>query len=254
VEGELSQGRMTYRGAFDATDVVVAATVTRVEEFLLLRDASAPTEYAWQVELPERLAHARRNGGGLVFEDSQQRARLRIPKPVLVDAQGRERVARLGWDAGRLTVRFDPAGLTYPIVLDPAFESAVWEQASPEGSALAVHRHAAVFDRGRNVTVLFGGTLPGFNAYLPETYEYDGTSWSNPSMPWPMMTATPSRCCLEVPVRARALRRSSATSRGSTIPGFGTAPPGPRPVPAPARHPRRGSIMPWPMTARVGAR
>ncbi len=185
VEGELNQGRVVYRGAFDAADVVVAASATRVEEFLLLHDDSAPTEYAWQVELPRELGQERHEAGGLVFLDTEQRARLRIPAPVLVDAEGRERSARLDWEGGRLTVGFDPTGLAYPVVLDPAWETAVWEPALPEGEALALLRHAAVFDSGRNVTVLFGGSTPGLETYLPETYEYDGTSWSHPSSTGP---------------------------------------------------------------------
>ena len=192
VEGELSQGRIVYRGAFDATDVVVAASATRVEEFLLLHDDSAPTEYAWHVELPQRLGQARHEAGGLVFLDAEQRPRLRVPEPVLVDAEGRERSARLGWSAGQLTVGFDPAGLVYPVVLDPAFESAVWDQVlagddSPLRLGLALSRPAAAFDSGRGVTVLFGGTsgIDFAHTWSPETYEYDGTSVSNPSSSGP---------------------------------------------------------------------
>lgn len=49
-----------------------------------------------------------------------------MPRPYAIDARGTRRDAALTFADGRLTIRLDTDALAYPILLDPAVESAVW--------------------------------------------------------------------------------------------------------------------------------
>ncbi len=123
---QLEEGRAVYRDAYASTDLVVLTTALVYESLLVLRDAAAPTEFAWRIELASGLRLIDEPGGSLVFVDAQNEARLRIPVPFAVDAAGVRRDAQMQFDGGRLVVRLDRAGLAYPILLDPAIETAVW--------------------------------------------------------------------------------------------------------------------------------
>ncbi len=172
---EEEDGRATYRDAWPATDAIYVATPERLEWFLLLRDASAPTELAWQVTLPSGLPRARiEPSGALVFVDGGDNPRLRVPKPFARDANGTRRDAELRFEGGRLQVRLDTRGLKFPILLDPAIEAAVWVQRSPAQPPAARRGMGMVYDSVRQRVVLFGGT--GSVEY-GDTWEFDGTNW-----------------------------------------------------------------------------
>lgn len=168
---ELHEGRAVYRDAFPSTDVVFVASATRVEWLYLLRDASAPAAFAFRVELPLALPTVRAEpSGGLAFFDARGRPRLRMPRPYALDARGARREADVTWSQGRLFVRLDPQGLSFPVLLDPAMEVVVWESKGlPKARATAM-----AFDSKRSRTVLFGGTS---GTLLGDTWEWDGAAW-----------------------------------------------------------------------------
>ena len=53
-----------------------------------------------------------------------------------------------------------------------------WTQAAPTNSPGGLWKHAMCFDTTRNVTVLFGGSTSGLPGALNQTWEYNGTTWS----------------------------------------------------------------------------
>src|SRR5262245_48986736 len=121
-------GRAIYRAAWPSTDLVFVASEKRVEWLLVLADEHAPASFAWRVTLPSQLPTVRpQPSGGLVIADQGGTARLRIPTPYALDARGRRRDAELAYAEGRLAVRLDTRGLSFPILLDPAVETAVWQ-------------------------------------------------------------------------------------------------------------------------------
>jgi N-acetylneuraminic acid mutarotase len=167
---EDDNGRATYRGGFRSTDVIFVARDEYVEWFLLLRDPSAPSEFAWTVGLPKGLPRARiERDGAIAFCDASGVARLHMPPAVALDSRGSRREVSLKYQDGRLLVSMDTSGLAFPIVIDPAVESAFWtETAGPPSGRFG---HAIVYDSDRDRTVLFGGST---TATLSDTWEYDG--------------------------------------------------------------------------------
>jgi hypothetical protein len=165
-------GRASYRAAYPSTDVVFVAEARRVEWFLLLADTSAPTEFAWRIELPRGLPQVKTDpSGALLFADRAGTVRLRMPKPWAIDSRGVRRDATLAWLDGRLTVGLDTRGLAFPVLLDPAIESGSWLKT--RGSQLPREAPAMVYDSGRKRAVLFAGHAHDF---LGDTWEYDGAT------------------------------------------------------------------------------
>jgi hypothetical protein len=58
------------------------------------------------------------------------------------------------------------------------FSSGNWSQAAPANTPGGLWKHAMCFDSARNVTVLFGGATSGLLGSINQTWEYDGTTWT----------------------------------------------------------------------------
>jgi hypothetical protein len=164
-------GRLVYRDAFPSTELLWAGARTRIEAFFLLRDASAPTTFRFTVRLPDGLPRARVTAGGVEFLDENGRASLRVGRAYAVDATGRRRDAALAWADGKLEVRLDPAGLRYPILLDPAIEVANWQKLN---DGVPDSTNFGVYDSGGKRILL--------TEYLsPQLWSWNG-SWSRLSV------------------------------------------------------------------------
>ena len=175
VAGVLRGGAVISRGAHGPkVDVIRTTTRDSMEELLLLRDASAPSTFAWDVELPRGVARGVREGAALRFEDAQGRRVLQVPPPYAVDSAGRRRDASLAWDPAtmRMDVHLDTAGLAFPVLLDPSFEVTLWEQISTPPTR---ELHGMAYDAGRGRVVVFGGYAGGA---LNDTWTWDGTTWT----------------------------------------------------------------------------
>jgi hypothetical protein len=192
VPAQVDHGRVIYEDAWPSSDAVVVASDTTFEELVLLRDAGAPRELAWRVDLPEGIAGARDDGfGGLFWDDASGDARLHTPRPFLLDATGAKVDARVRLAEGSLVVSYDAAGVTFPALLDPAIESAFWELRQPAASPPARVQPALAFDSARGKTVLFGGQGAGAGQPPPlgDTWEWDGTTWAQKCTAAPCTTA-----------------------------------------------------------------
>lgn len=175
-ELEELDGRAVYRDAYPSSDVVFVADGARVEWLYLLRDASAPSRFAYALALPRGLPAAEvRASGDVAFEDERGNVQLRVPRPFAVDAHGTRREATLALEAGWLVVELDARGLTYPVLLDPALETALWEQRAPSTSPPRRYYHSMAYDGARAKTVLFGGSDNGGNP-LADTWTWDGST------------------------------------------------------------------------------
>src|SRR5262249_43064680 len=156
---------------YPQVDAIFVASAQRVEWMYLMHDGRAPAELAWRVALPEGLPKVRsETSGALVFADAGGNARLRIPPPYAVDARGARREAELSFDGARLRVRLDATGLSFPVLLDPAVETAVWEDNTPAPGAKL--NAALAYDSLRGRAVLFGGSSSG-----GVVWEWDGNVW-----------------------------------------------------------------------------
>jgi hypothetical protein len=185
---ESSRGRVVYPGALPWGDVVVAASPTVLEQVVLLREAP-PSALAWSVGLSSGITGVTEDGrGGLFWLDATGDAVLHLPRPVVFDATGARLPADIRFEQGRLAVTFDASRVVFPALLDPAIESAFWQQLMPTTSPPARFQAAMTFDTKRGVAVLFGGQASNVGqTLLGDTWEWDGTAWSqkcpSPCMP-----------------------------------------------------------------------
>ncbi|HJZ83700.1 MAG TPA: kelch repeat-containing protein [Polyangia bacterium] len=171
---EEQRGRAVYREAWRSTDALFVASAHRVEWCLLLRSARAPSSFTWRVELPSGLPRVRSEpSGGLAWLDEGGNPRLRMPRPFALDAHGQRRDAAVSFEGDRLRVALDVRGLAFPVLLDPALESALWLQVA--GPPAARYAHAVVYDSARARTVVFGGWT---GSALGDTWEWNGTVWT----------------------------------------------------------------------------
>ncbi len=169
----LDRGRVVYPDAMLATDRIVASSRYSLEEALLLRDERAPRQFAWNIHVPAGVAGVVSSTRGLDFRDALDRTALRIVAPYGRDARGEHRALAFAWnDATRaLDVSLGDWKPTYPVLVDPRFETWVWR---PQ-TLLTQRTHVAMsYDADREHTLLFGGFAGGV---ADETWTWDGSSW-----------------------------------------------------------------------------
>ncbi len=190
--GALVDGAIVHRNARSSTDLALAASDTLVEVALVLHDASAPTEHSWSVEPGHGLTASAEPGAALTFRDVAGRARLRMAPLVAFDRAGRRRHLPAAWDGERLSVRVDPSGLEYPILVDPAIESVVWDERFPATNPGPRTEHSVAYDSVRRRVVLFGGRYeppptppPQLPVVYGDTWEWDGSGWTRRSTTGP---------------------------------------------------------------------
>jgi hypothetical protein len=172
VAPELEDGRVVLRDVHPATDAVHLATASGAELLYVLRDASAPTTFAWSARRGRTLADVRDDGdGGLSFVDARGHERLYVARPFAVDARGVRREAELRWSDGRLSVALDPTGLAYPIVLDPYIGTARWQRLKVAPGA----RYSTSMTDVGGKLVVFGGQG---TTVLGDTWSWDGQRWT----------------------------------------------------------------------------
>jgi sugar lactone lactonase YvrE len=109
------------------SDIAITATPTGVETYTQLRSADAPRSEVFDLEIPQG-AQLRADGrGGAEVVDAAGAVLLSISMPWAVDAEGEQVPAELEVAGSSITVTVDPpAEATYPILVDPLFESYNW--------------------------------------------------------------------------------------------------------------------------------
>jgi len=178
VQATLTDGRVVYPDAYPSTDLVALGNAFYAEQLFVMRDAAAPSTITYRIALGKGLtARTDSETGAILLSDAHDEGRLRILAPFAVDANGTRRDASMTLDRDALTIHLDRAGLAYPIALDPAIESWLWEKKTPTASPPARYSTAMSYDSDRKVMVLYGGNV-GTSTLLADTWEYNGTTWT----------------------------------------------------------------------------
>ena len=122
-----SAGHLVYADAWPHTDVLQARGPEWTEELLHLRNRRAPREFAYEL-LARGVATVGIEDGAVRFLDAAGRG-LVLTRPIVIDATGRRSATAARWilappgegGSRRLTLRLDPVGLDYPLLVDPAW-------------------------------------------------------------------------------------------------------------------------------------
>ncbi len=137
-EPQLEGSKATYRNALPGADVIVEATQTGFEQFVMLRERPSGG-YSYTLPLKTAgLQAEEQNDGSVVFTDAAGRQRAVMPAPVMWDASVDERsglpanrhrvdmdVVPTGKNTVDLVIRPDEGWLTdpatqYPVTIDPS--------------------------------------------------------------------------------------------------------------------------------------
>jgi MYXO-CTERM domain-containing protein len=181
VSGALDHGRVVYRDVRPSTDEIVLSDASSAELLWVLRDAAAPTRFAFRVERAPGVASAPsprvEDDGGLSFVDAAGAVKLAIAAPYAIDANGARRAAELSFAGDRLEIALDARGLAYPIVLDPYVGTARWTRLQVDPAARGEAQIASVNGK----LVLIGGSS-GTTGFA-DTWEFDGVGWTRKSTP-----------------------------------------------------------------------
>ena len=180
VTAQTDQGKVVYRDAYPQTDIIHAISPERSEEFMLLHTADAPRRFEYEISSGDSVAQVELENGGLRFTDGQGKG-LRIEPPYVVDASGTRSSSAVRWELGSeradnkrsLTLLMDPAGLTYPLVIDPS-----WSTTGSMGAGRGYHS-ATLLPNGKVLVaggVAYSGTLNLAELFDPITGTWSSTS------------------------------------------------------------------------------
>ena len=117
---------IAYRDLYPQTDALHVAKPEWTEEYLHLRTPAAPRRFEYDVVEAAGATRVFLENGQVHFLDASGRG-LVVLAPVVVDAIGRRSAKAARWtletagDARRLKLALDPAGLEYPLLVDPTW-------------------------------------------------------------------------------------------------------------------------------------
>lgn len=175
---EVSKGKVAYRELFPGVDAVHQLNGNRSEEFLVLKDERATTEFTYDLDVASGVEFSRLPTGGMRFSaEGDDGDTLSIEAPYVVDATGRTsyEAARYEIDrevAGQATVRLtvDTKGLAFPVAVDPT-----WAATTSMSTARTQHA-AALLTNGR-VMVVGGSSSTGLLTAC-EIYNPTSATWA----------------------------------------------------------------------------
>jgi N-acetylneuraminic acid mutarotase len=118
------QGKtLVYKNAYPNTNSLQVIKQGKSEEFLYLRNSSAPKTFDYRVKVGNGV-QVHSQAGSVAFLDSQGQG-VRIEKPWLVDSNGQRSESAVHWqilEGGKhLRLVVMPLGLHYPMVVDPSW-------------------------------------------------------------------------------------------------------------------------------------
>ncbi len=174
---EIQAGKVVYRNAYRDTDSLHVAKAQSSEEFLYLKHNTAPKQFDYAVHV-EKGVKVKLDGGQVVFVRDGKIA-LRIDSPYLVDGRGEKLSKPVHWElvgaqvegSQHIRLVLDAQGLSYPLVIDPAWSGT---------GLLAISREYHTATRLSNGKVLVtGGFNNGTTLNSAELYDPATGSWSN---------------------------------------------------------------------------
>jgi hypothetical protein len=198
---EAARGALVYAGGHEFGDMILRPSASGVEDYVVVKhEGTSRLEY--EVALNPKVAGLRLLSDTLELLDHTGDPRLRVAPPYLVDAKGVMRFAKLGvtgcnydtntstpWgrpvtaprsSSCQISVSWDPAGLSYPILVDPSWTST---------QHMAVARRSHVTSQPSypsNKVLVAGGRTGSFTHFTAEIYSFSTETWAAAA---PMTTA-----------------------------------------------------------------
>ena len=176
---EVSKGKVAYREIFPGVDAVHQLNGNRSEEFLVLKDERAATEFTYDLDIASGVEFARLASGGVrLTADNEEGDTLVIEAPYVVDATGRKSLEAARYEidrevAGQATIRLtvDTTGLAFPLAVDPT-----WAATTPMSTARS-QASATLLSNGR--VLVAGGIASGAVRSSCEIYNPTNASWAS---------------------------------------------------------------------------
>ena len=169
VMGQLEARALIFRAAYPRADSIMVAAEDRVEELILLRDASAPRAFQYEVRVTRGGGRMRQLEGHVEVLDTLGNAWLRLTPPFVLDQEGKQTAATATLEGDRLTVALPAGAMRYPALLDPAWTTT--------GSSISWHaQHTATVLKSGKVLMVggFHGPSPATN----ELYDLATGTWT----------------------------------------------------------------------------
>jgi N-acetylneuraminic acid mutarotase len=181
------QGKtLVYTNAYPGTDSLQVVKPGQSEEFLYLRNKTAPTVFDYQVKVSKGV-QVRSVAGSIAFVDSQGQG-VRIEKPWLVDSNGQRSESAVHWqmlEGGKhLRLVVEPQGLRYPLVVDPSWTT-TGSMTTPRSA------HTATLLANGEVLVA-GGSVNSADLYNPTSGTWRNTGSTSISRRFHTATLLPN--------------------------------------------------------------
>ena len=170
VKGALDGKAAVYPEAHHQAHSFFLAEADRVEQFILLRDASAPTTFRYRVAVTRGRGRVRQRHHTVEVLDQAGIAWLRLQPPYAISADGARVPARVTLERGELTVAVAPGALQYPALFDPG-----WTTTGKMALGRTGHS-ATIFGNGK--VLVAGGQYQGKKINTVELYDSKSGTWT----------------------------------------------------------------------------
>jgi N-acetylneuraminic acid mutarotase len=186
VKAEQQGKTLVYKNAYPSTDSLQVVKPGKSEEFLYLRNKTAPTVFDYQVKVSKGV-QVRSVAGSIAFVDSQGQG-VRIERPWLVDSNGQRSESAVHWQVleggQRLQLVVEPQGLRYPLVVDPS-----WTATGSMTVARSGHT-ATLLPSGK--VLVAGGSINSADLYDPQVGTWSNTGSTSTSRRFHTATLLPN--------------------------------------------------------------
>jgi hypothetical protein len=196
-EAENGGGALTYKGGHELGDLIVRPSAVGFEDYIVVEDGSA-TRIEYDVDLTAEVAGVRLVANVFELLTEEGDPRLRTAHPYVVDSNGEPRFAQLSvtgcqfdsdprapWgrpvtsprsSSCRVSVTWDPDGLTAPLLVDPNWTGA---------GVMTIERYGHILSAPATNTGAFaglvlaaGGAAPTFLLNSAELYNPTQGTWT----------------------------------------------------------------------------
>ena len=184
--GAVAGRSLVYRDAYPGADSIYVAEKEHLEEFILLRHASAPKWFEYEVKIARGGGRIRQNAGVVEVLDGEKNAWLRLERPYLVDGDGVRHELELQLQNTRLRISL-PANMdSYPILVDPG-----WSTTGKMTEVRALHQAVQLLS---GKVLVLGGQGSGKLLTSAELYNHKTGTWTTTgSMAKPHTRGTATR-------------------------------------------------------------
>lgn len=169
-----AEGELRYDAVYRHTDSLHRLGNGRSEEFLYLHDASAPTSFEYELTEIEGAENVSLQSRAIVFSRGGSPV-LQIEAPWVIDADGQRSDEAVRWELApadgdgsrRLRLNLDPAGLRYPLTVDPSWSvisSTTITSSAPRSVRLQNGKVLVALDNGASAVNLYDPSTGAWSA------------------------------------------------------------------------------------------